>query len=239
MSPRPRTVHDTAILDAAGSVLARVGSERMTLAHVGAEVGLSAATLVQRFGSKRELMLSVFRHSTGGIAERFMAAIRGHESPLDALFAAAADRADPMDSPVDLANRLSFYLSQIDDPEFRALAVEDNRRAVEGFKSMLDKAIDVGELAESDVDTTQLAETIYSTLMGSLLTWSVTHEGNLKSKVRTDLDILLRPFRRASRKATVSPIADIADRRPSSPPLENAVNGGVSPEAPLPPPPAR
>ena len=50
MSPRPRTVQDAAILDAAIEVLGRIGSEKMTLADVGAEVGLSAATLVQRFG---------------------------------------------------------------------------------------------------------------------------------------------------------------------------------------------
>lgn len=208
----------------------------MTLAHVGAEVGLSAATLVQRFGSKRELMLSVLRHVMGGIDERFTAALSSHESPLEALFAAAADRSGPLENPVSLANRMSFLLSQIDDPEFRALTVENNRRAVEGFKQILDKAIEAGELAESYVDTTQLAETIYAMHMGSLFTWSVTHEGTLASKIRRDLDILLRPFRRGPRKATTSSLADMADRRPSSAaPLESAARGGTSSEAPPPP----
>lgn len=204
MSPRPRTVHDDLILDAAVKVLSRVGQERMTLADVGAEVGLSAATLVQRFGSKRSLMLSLFKHGMGDIDDRFESAIASHDSPLDALFAAAADRPGPLDGNVTLANRLSFYLSQQNDPEFHALAVENTRRAIEGFRKLLEKAIEAGELSEGYTDTAQLAETIYAMHVGSLVNWSVTNEGSSRTKVRRNLDILIRPFRRGPRKAATA-----------------------------------
>lgn len=204
MSPRPRTVHDDAILDGAVRALSRLGPERMTLADVGAEVGLSAATLVQRFGSKRELMLSLLKHAIGDVDNRFETAIASHDSPLDALFAAAADRPGPLDGNVTLANRLSFYLSQQGDPEFNALAVENNRRAVNGFKRLLEAAIEAGELTEGYSDTAQLAETIYAMHMGSLVNWSVTNQGSFKTKMRRDLDILMRPFRRGPRKATAT-----------------------------------
>jgi AcrR family transcriptional regulator len=48
--PRPRTISDEAILDAVLALAHRVGPARVTFAAAGAEVGLSAATLVQRFG---------------------------------------------------------------------------------------------------------------------------------------------------------------------------------------------
>jgi hypothetical protein len=51
---RPRTCSDQAILDAAATVVAAKPAD-WTLADVGRLVFLSAATLVQRFGSKAEL----------------------------------------------------------------------------------------------------------------------------------------------------------------------------------------
>lgn len=204
MSPRPRTVEDEVILDAAVLVVSRVGAERMTLADVGSAVGLSAATLVQRFGSKRELMLALLKHAIGDINARFDSAVAAHESPLDALFAAAGERPGPMKGPVPAANRFAFYMAQLDDPEFRAVAEQHSRSAIAGFKRLLDRAVEAGELSEGYTDTNQLADTIYSMTMGSLVTWTVLSEGSLKSKVHRDLDLLIRPFRRRPRKASAS-----------------------------------
>ena len=200
MSPRPRTVEDSAILEAAVGVLGRIGPERLTLADVGEAAGLSAATLVQRFGSKRDLMLSVLKFTTNGLDQRFETAISNSDSPLEAIFAAAMDRA-PFGGRDELANLLAFYLSDLGDPDFRALAAENSKNAVAGFKRMLDEAVAEGEIAESYVDTTQLAETIYSLMMGTLLTWTVSGEGTYRAKIHSQLDVLLRPFRRGPRKA--------------------------------------
>lgn len=202
MSPRPRAVEDDVILDAAIKVLSRLGPDRMTLADVGGEVGLSAATLVQRFGSKRALMLALLQHFTGDIDVRFESAMAEHESPLEGIFAAAANRAGPLDDHVTLAHRLSFYLSQMEDPEFRALALENSSRAIAGFKRLLDAAIEAGELIEGPLDTTQMAETIYAMELGSLVSWSVAAKGSLEAKIRRDLDVLLRPFRKGPRRAS-------------------------------------
>ena len=93
MSPRPRRLPDSAILDAAVIVVGRMGPERFTLADVGHEAGLSAATLVQRFGSKRNLLLAMLEQTINLVEERFMAAANASESPLDGIYAAATDRA--------------------------------------------------------------------------------------------------------------------------------------------------
>jgi len=56
MSPRPRLASDEDILMAAFRAIARLGPARLTLADVAREAGVSAAALVQRFGSKRALL---------------------------------------------------------------------------------------------------------------------------------------------------------------------------------------
>ncbi|MFD8888404.1 helix-turn-helix domain-containing protein [Streptomyces erythrochromogenes] len=56
---RPRGVEDAVILRAAVRVMGRVGPAGLTLAAVAGEVGLVPGTLVQRFGSKRGLLLAL------------------------------------------------------------------------------------------------------------------------------------------------------------------------------------
>lgn len=54
--PRPRTTTDAKILEAALALMTREGPDALTLAAVGKEVGLSAATLIQRFATKEGLL---------------------------------------------------------------------------------------------------------------------------------------------------------------------------------------
>lgn len=66
MSPRPRTCTDEDVLKAAAHVVAK--NPDWTLRDVGDQAGLSAATLVQRFGSKRDLkirLLDYLNHCMG------------------------------------------------------------------------------------------------------------------------------------------------------------------------------
>ncbi|WP_371226494.1 TetR family transcriptional regulator [Pseudomonas sp. QE6] len=56
---RTKTVSDEAILDAAMALMVREGPEAVTFAAVGREVGLSAATLVQRYATKAEFLRAV------------------------------------------------------------------------------------------------------------------------------------------------------------------------------------
>ena len=79
MSPRPKTAPDAAILEAAARLLARVGPARMRLEDVAREVGLSPATLLLRFKSKRNLLLAVAEHGISGMAASFRA--RRQQSP--------------------------------------------------------------------------------------------------------------------------------------------------------------
>lgn len=56
---RTKTVSDEAVLDAAMVLMVRAGPDAVTFAAVGREVGLSAATLVQRHATKAEFLRAV------------------------------------------------------------------------------------------------------------------------------------------------------------------------------------
>src|ERR1700754_5183738 len=88
--PRPRTVDDHALLAAAARSMGRHGPTELTLAAVAAEAGVSAATLVQRFGSKHGLIREVSEHAAATAHEVFDAARSATDDPLAALVEAHA-----------------------------------------------------------------------------------------------------------------------------------------------------
>ncbi len=200
MSPRPRRLSDSAILEAGIQVVSRTGPERFTLADVGEAVGLSAATLVQRFGTKQAMLLAMFDQSVNLIDDRFAVSIDTDESPLDALYFAAIERYKTIEAPETMSNRLAFLLLGLREPAFHERASESARKAVNGYKLLLDNAVAAGELAEGYVETHQLAETIHAMTLGSLTMWSIVRDGTRTAHIKRNLDALLRPYRRGPRR---------------------------------------
>jgi AcrR family transcriptional regulator len=193
---RPRTVADADILMALHAVVGRIGPTRMTLADVASEVGLSAATLVQRFGSKRGLLLAFARVGAETADYCFAGVREQHASPLEALIAAATMMTKSMGSPEELANGLAFLQMDISDREFRKYALESFQKTVAGYRALLDDAVKAGEL--KPCDTTKLAHAVSAVSGGSLIGWAVWQRGTAERWVKRDLETLLAPYRAKS-----------------------------------------
>jgi len=190
VSPRPRATSDAAIFAATHRAVSRLGPVRLTLAEVAAEAGVSAATLVQRFGSKRGLLLAFASHGSDEIPT--IADIRAvHPSPLAALRAVADCMTGMAPSPEVLANHLAFLQIDLVDPDFRALALRHARWMRDEIKALLDEAVNQKELARCD--TSRLAIAVAGVMNGSLLQWAIDREGTVGERMQADLDTLLRP----------------------------------------------
>lgn len=176
--PRPRTVTDDAVLDAVLRVVGRVGPARLTLAAVGAEAGLSPAALVQRFGSRRGLLVGAARRGARGWPEAFAAARASHP-PLDALVQGLVARTAPVATPEALANHLAFLALDLADAELHALALQDARALRSGIAASLRDAVVAGELPDVDVDP--LAQAVETAYHGALVTWAVYRQGSLEA----------------------------------------------------------
>jgi AcrR family transcriptional regulator len=192
MSPRPRTVPDERILAATGRIIGRLGPARFTLADVAREVGLAPATLVQRFGSKRGLLLALAASSIEFVDACFAQIRAEHPSPLAALRVAATHMAGMVESPESLANHLAFLQLDLSDPEFHALALDNHRRLERGYRALLDDAVAAGELAPCD--TARLARAVGAMAGGSLIGWAIARDGDVVSHVRADVETLLAPY---------------------------------------------
>ena len=198
MSPRPRQASDEDILKAAFRAIARLGPAKLTLADVAGEAGLSAAALVQRFGSKRALLLATAADAARGGDYIFPALRARHRSPVAALVGLAECMALMGTTPSAIANNLSFFHLDVGDADFHRHALAASRGMHAGIKALVKDAMAAGELERCDPD--RLASALQATLNGSLLNWAVHRRGGLVDWIRRDVRTVVAPFRTGRRR---------------------------------------
>jgi len=193
MSPRRRKAEDTDVFAAMARVMQRVGPAELTLGAIAAEAGVTAGALVQRFGSKRELILAHWRQAAGtGDDHRLQRAARVR-SPLSELRAAAALFAGLAVSPRAALRNLAYMQSDWADPAIRPHALRHARAARARYEQLVADAVARGEL-RADTDAPTLARMIEVTIGGSFLAWTLYRAGPAATRFRKDLDTTLRPY---------------------------------------------
>jgi AcrR family transcriptional regulator len=188
---RPRVTSDTEMLTATARAIGAHGPAKLTLAHVAAEAGVSPATLSQRFGSKRGLLLAFAAAAAADAAAPYQRARAAHDSPLAALHAVADEFAGHMSTPEEMANHLSMLQLDLSDLEFRVHAAAHARAVDAALRELLTDAVAGGELP-SGTDVPRLARAVQITTYGSLLRWALTGDGDPTVLLHDDLDHLLR-----------------------------------------------
>ncbi len=203
MSPRPRETSDEQILAATARVMQRRGPTQLTLADVAKEAGVVPATLIQRFGTKRGLLLAMCRTAPAGVPQQFAAARALHKSPLKALIELYAECTSFAPTPEAMANGLAYLQIDLIDPDFYAITLAQFRALRDETEKLLDEAVAASELRKCD--TAKLARLIQHVNGGAMLSWAVYREGSVAGWVRRDLEALLRPYRRSPGAARQPP----------------------------------
>lgn len=197
--PRPRTVPDEQILVAAATAVGQVGPAHLTLADVAVRVGLSPATLLQRFGSKRGLLLALADHDADAMPRRIDSAAEA-EDPVAALVQVMAEFATSVDSVRDFANHLSFLLMDLSDPDFQQISRRHTVALQQAIAGVLQVAADRGAARWrlSVEETALLIHVVYS---GALVTWGMNPHGSASASVASALEAVLEALRDGSIEA--------------------------------------
>jgi AcrR family transcriptional regulator len=178
--------------------ITRLGPARLTLAAVAREVGLSAAALVQRFGSKRQLLLAVAAQAPEGNAALFQMLRDRNPSYVAALLAMADCMAIMGSTPAEISNTLAFLQIDLTDPAFHRLALKSSGAVHAGIRALVKDAIAAGELSRCNAD--RLAHALQAAMNGSLLNWAIHRDGTLQAWIRRDIETVLAPYVVAKRK---------------------------------------
>jgi AcrR family transcriptional regulator len=189
---RPRLVSDDVILDAARQVLAELGPVKLTLAAVGAKVGLAPPTLMQRFGSKRGLLLACAARSPLTVLRAAEEAAARNASPLATLRDFALSAVAHIRRREELGNGLGLVQLDVADPEFRQHALAHSFAIVDSCDKFYRAAVDAGEL-RADTDVPGLARHTLVCFNGALQVWAVTGWGSLHDFLTEQLDRMIAP----------------------------------------------
>jgi AcrR family transcriptional regulator len=193
VSPRPQKVTDEQVYAAVYRVMQRVGPDELSLAAIAEEAGVTAGLLVQRFGSRRALMVRLAElaaESSVGMIARMR---EQHSSPLETLRAYVSCMAGLASSPDALVRSLAYLTEDLADPELRLPLERQGRHTREGLVSLVKEARDAGELV-AGTKPKSLARTIEAIIPGSMMTWATYREGDAAKWMRRDLERVLEPF---------------------------------------------
>ena len=193
MSPRPRKASDAQIFGAAHRIMSRLGPAQWTLADIAAEAGLTAGALVQRFGSKRGLLVAFSAEAAKGTAGMFEQLRAHHVTPLATIRAYGDCMAEMGESPGMLAHHLGYLQLDLTDPELHAPVRAQARATRAALRALVADAVAASELVAT-ADPAALARVVEVTVSGSLMTWGLYQEGPAARWVRHDVDAALRPY---------------------------------------------
>lgn len=191
---RPRLVSDAQVFAAVAATVGRIGPVRLTLAEVAKEAGISAAALVQRYGSKRKLVIAFL---CGDDRTSMTAQMRWlyerNDDPVEGLIDAVVGVAGAELTPDEFANHLAFLHLELADPEFRELLAGHDRGVRDELASYVRDAVVKGRLTVAD--EAALADAVNSLLSGTQISWAMSRRGTLRDALRRDLTTLLDPYR--------------------------------------------
>ncbi len=199
---RPRSTSDEDVLNAAGRVLLSKGPSAFTLADVAAECALAPPTLVQRFGSKRGLLVAFARQCAERAEHPFQVAATHDRGPLQTVRDALAISTKDLRTRQQVAASIAMLLADLNDPELGEAAARHATTTRSAIKQLLDAAVEAGQLPPTDTEA--LAVCVQSAFNGALVQWALCGSGRLQTFVSRVLDPLLQGGPRA-RQRTRSP----------------------------------
>jgi AcrR family transcriptional regulator len=186
--PRPRSCSDADILAAVGAALSERGASGLTLADIGRRVRLSPAALLQRFGSKKKLLLAFAQDA----ADRAAKPLRDAREQVTSLLWALQQGLRAMSSQ---PNGIAALRQAPGDDQLAHAVARYTRTVRDEIDTILRDAVQSGELLPCD--TRSLAEATHALWIGAVLNARLLDPGQdpVQGAERA-LSVLLLPYRR-------------------------------------------
>lgn len=95
--------------------------------------------------------------------------------------------------PVMMANSLAQLHVELSHDELRPLFQAYTAGIVQVFQTLVEAAIEVGEL--DGIDAKRLGQIIYTTWSGAMVTYAISGDGTVVEWVTCAIDCILQPYR--------------------------------------------
>ncbi|HWK65070.1 MAG TPA: helix-turn-helix domain-containing protein [Rhizobiaceae bacterium] len=176
--PRKKSLSDDDLLDRVLGLMHRAGPESVTFAAAASESGLSAATLVQRFGTKDALLHAVLWRAWDLLDQRTEAAIAVQPRTPQGAVAILVALSSDYGSGEDYAEGLLVLREDLRNPDLRARGERWGSRLAEALGHCL---------ADADGPRSDLGRLLAGQWQGALLWWGFSRTGTPAEAVERDL----------------------------------------------------
>lgn len=179
--PRPKSISDEALLDAAAKVLFEGGSADFTLSDVAAAAGIARATLIQRFGNRETILRRVAERQVAATAE-YLSELP-LERGMEGLWAFLQTIIDGMGDGQDFGVHVQLAWLEASDPELRRHAAARYALVQSAIAARLPEGVDNAE---------DVAIHLHAVISGASMQWVAARQGTLNAYVLDRLEKALR-----------------------------------------------
>lgn len=172
-------IDDRMILKMALEVIVEVGVTTFSLEDLRNKTGLSPATLLQRFGSKKNILYKALELSNNDLKNNFNNRSIVNQSPLQEIINIYLELSMPFSTPEDIAGGLDILKLDITDKRLNSLTrkyFEIRRKKIE---SLIIQAQEKNEIS-SFINASEMVWNLESLWQGSIMLWALIGSGNLQ-----------------------------------------------------------
>ena len=190
-----KLIDDESVLEKALLVISDLGPESFTLAAIGEAVGLAPATLLQRFGSKQQLLVRAAKQANvkfkADLAALEKRGLPWHEELIHLLIGMP----EGFGSRQDIANSLGVLKLDMVDPELHPIArqlFEELRKRIHTLLLQGQASGQLDEAADVEITTWELDALRH----GLVIQWTLSGTGTLHTWMKKGFEDYFRRIKR-------------------------------------------
>jgi AcrR family transcriptional regulator len=177
--PRTKKVGDSIILKMILEVIAKEGATTFSLEDLSKKTGLSPATLLQRFGSKRNILHKAIELANQDLKNNLTNRSVIDKSPLKEIINVYLELSMPFSNPIDVARGLDILKLDITEKRLNRLTKKYFELRRNKITSLVTLAQKQGEIA-FDFHIADLVWNLECLWQGSIMLWALTQKGKLQ-----------------------------------------------------------
>ena len=187
-------VRQQQIVDAAGSLISKYGSEHLTVKRIAAEVGISEAAIYRHFKSKKSILSFLLTHSEETILRDISPANVGNEPvTLDTIEEIIRNHFSAIGMRKGISFQIIAEVISLGDRKLNKQAYQTIEKYISRLQDLLAEGVRSGAVRQ-DVDLKSSALLLFTLIQGLVNIWSLSDGGfNLINKFTS----LWKIYRRA------------------------------------------
>jgi AcrR family transcriptional regulator len=165
------------IIDAAGSLIFKYGSEHLTVKRIAAQVGISDAAIYRHFRSKKSILSFLLSHVEETLLGDISPEIFNKKAlTLKILEKAFLNRLAKIEKHMGISFQVIAEIVSLGDRKLNKQAYEIINTYTARLREILNEAMAVGAIRE-DIDLEASAIILFTMIQGMVNTWAISNGG--------------------------------------------------------------